>query len=226
MNLELADLARELGSDTLFDEGVEAARNACVAGASIASAAIAAAAWYDNPLTGVPALLACMSRVSALPFEPERWALGLRRTTHPDTLDPDFTPGFGFVDRAQASYIIDAAARLAAAREGSRRAPWTSFLLAHRGSVERESGPLNHAGLAALLFLDHGLDADAAERTFLAWRIETAIEQAQRARRRGLAAFPFFSECYLYDGERPPEQPLDLAALRQRLGLDGSGGAR
>ena len=219
MNLELDDLARELGSELLFDEGVEAARNACVAGASIASAAMTAVAWYDNPLTGVSALLACMSRMSSLPFDADRWAFALRRSAHPEAGESDFTPGFGFVDARQAAAIVDACARLVAAREGRGKAARAAFFLAHRDAIQAESGPLNHAGLAALLFIDHGLDGDTAERTFLTWRMETAIEQAQRARRRGLAEFPFFAESYVYEGTKPPEQALDLAALRERLGL-------
>jgi hypothetical protein len=219
VNPALRDLACELASRALHDEGVEAARNACVGGASIASAAIAAAAWYDNPLTGAPAVLRCMARLAPLPLDIDRWIAAARPERHPDTSDPDFTPGFGFVSSAQAEVIARACARLVAARRGAWGAPRGAFFLEHRRAIEAEAGPLNHAGLAALLFLDEGIRADEAERTFLVCRIETATSEAQRARSNGLGAFPFFADSYRYEGHRPPERTLDLSALRVRLGL-------
>ena len=219
MNPVLADLGRELAAEALFDEGVEAARNACVAGASIAAAAITAAAWYDNPLTGTPALLACMEKVGPLPLDVERWTAALAPTRHPETGDPDFAPGFGFLGGPRAEAVHMACARLVGAREGGQGAPRGAFFLEHRRAIEDVAGPLNQAGLAALLFLDHGIDATSAERMFLVWRIETAIGEAQRARSAGLARFPFFQESYVYDGHRPPERALDLGALRRELDL-------
>src|SRR5690348_16970803 len=105
----LAPLAAELARQALFDEGVEAARNACVAGAPTAAAVITAAAWYDNPLTGAPALLGCMALVSPLPLgDVTAWLDALRPAPHPTTGDPGFTPGFGFVSAAQAGAVVDA----------------------------------------------------------------------------------------------------------------------
>jgi hypothetical protein len=231
VNPPLADLIRELADDALFDEGVEAARNACVAGASIASAAITAAAWYDNPLTGAPAVVECMARLSGLPFEVDRWVEAVQPRPHPETSDPGFTPGFGFVGAEQAKAIIAACARLVQprvqasvqapdeGRGGRSGAPRGAFFLEHRRAIEAVAGCLNQAGLAALVFLDSAVDRDEAERTFLVCRVETAIAEAQRARSRGLSAFPFFADKYVYEGPRPPERSLDLGALRRRLGL-------
>lgn len=219
MNVDLADLAHELSAQALFDEGVEAARNACVAGASIAAAAITAAAWYDNPLTGVPALLGCMARIEPLPFDVARWIDALRPGPHPETGDPDFTPGFGFVAKPAADAVRAACTRLAAARGGPPPRPRSAFFLEHARAIQAAVGSLNQAGLAALLFVDHGVEKAEAERTFLVWRLETAIAQAQRARSAGLASFPFFGDRYAYEGSRPPERTLDLAALRLELGL-------
>jgi hypothetical protein len=223
VNLAVADLIRELADGGLFDEGVEAARNACVAGASIASAAITAAAWYDNPLTGAPAVIECMALLAELPLEVGRWVEALQPRPHPETSDPEFTAGFGFVGAAQAKAIIAACARLVQARvearSGRPRAPRGEFFLEHRRAIEAVAGCLNQAGLAALVFLDCAVDRDEAERTFLVCRVENAIAEAQRARSRGLAAFPFFAESYVYEGPRPPERSLDVGALRRRLGL-------
>ena len=105
-------LASSLSDPALFDEGVEAARNACVAGASIAAAIMASAAWYSNPLTGAPALSACMQRLSDLAFDVEAWQQAFLPRPHPDTGDPDFSPGFGFVNATQASAIVDACTRI------------------------------------------------------------------------------------------------------------------
>jgi hypothetical protein len=223
VNPAVADLIRELADGGLFDEGVEAARNACVAGASIASAAITAAAWYDNPLTGAPAVIECMARLSGLPFEVEGWVEALKPRSHPETSDPEFSPGFGFVGAAQGEAIIAACARLLQARiqaaGGRAGAPRSAFFLEHRRAIEAAAGRLNQAGLAALVFLDCAVDRDEAERTFLVCRIETAIAEAQRARSRGLSAFPFFAESYVYEGPRRPERSLDLDAVRRKMGL-------
>ncbi|HMA91428.1 MAG TPA: hypothetical protein VKP30_02035, partial [Polyangiaceae bacterium] len=67
MKLVLTRLRRDLTKAILYDEGIEAARNACAGGASIASAAITAAAFYDSPLDGIHALRACMDSLQSLP---------------------------------------------------------------------------------------------------------------------------------------------------------------
>ena len=213
-------LARELASEALFDEGVEAARNACVAGASIAAAAITAAAWYDNPLTGVGALTRCMQRLGELPLKLESWRLGLRGEIDPEIGDVAVTPGFGFVSAAQDESIQRACRRLVAAAAPGEDPARARFFLRHHAELRAVSGPLNQAGLAALCFVDHGVERDQAERRFMTWRIETAIGEAQRARRRGLAAFPFFTEQHVYEGARPPPAPpWDLDELMRKVGL-------
>jgi hypothetical protein len=215
-----AALARELGAPALHDEGVEAARNACVAGASIAAAAITAAAWYDNPLTGVGALRRCLARLSALPFEVDAWRVGLRPGIHPETGDPGFSPGFGFVDGSRRRALLEACGRLARSWDGPSPSR-CAFFHRHHESIEASSGPLNQTGLAALCFADRGLDAGEAERLFLLLRMEIAMAEAERARARGVRSFPFFSERYRYEGARPaPAVPLDLPDLMRQVGLD------
>jgi hypothetical protein len=213
-------LARELAGEALFDEGVEAARNACVAGASIAAAAITAAAWYDNPLTGVTALTRCMRQLEALPLDLEAWCLGLRGEIDPEIGDAPVTPGFGFVSAAQDESIRAACQRLVAAAGPGEDPARARFFLRHHAAIGAVSGPLNQAGLAALCFVDHGVDRDQAERWFMVWRIETAVAEAQRARQRGLAAFPFFTEQHVYEGARPaPAPPWDMDDLMRKVGL-------
>jgi hypothetical protein len=219
VNGALAGLASELAAGALFDEGVEAARNACVAGASIAAAAITAAAWYDNPITGAPAVLACMARIRPLPLDLSRWTEALRPAPHPETGDPDFTPGFGFIDERAAAAVRAACVRLVDSRGGPSHPARSAFFLEHESAIEAAAGCLNQAGLAALVFLDDRISAADAERMFLVWRIETAVAEAQRARTAGLSTFPFFGDRCTYEGDRPPERTLDLAALRRELGL-------
>jgi hypothetical protein len=213
-------LAALLAKPALYDEGVEAARNACVAGASIASAVITAAAWYDNPLTGIGALREAMVRLSSFraPFEVDRWVSVLGRATHPATGDEYVSPGFGFVTVAQARSVLALARRIASSRHDGEL-PHTTFFLSNRRKIVAATGALNATGLAALLCRDHEVSFDEAERSFLLWRLAPAIVEAQRARERGLANFPFFTEQYVYEGARPKPQPLDLAALMKEVGL-------
>jgi hypothetical protein len=211
-------LWQELAQADLFDEGVEAARNACVAGASIASAAITAAAFYDNPLTGLGALRACMQRLESTPPELGALRSALAPSPPQDPSDAPFTPGFGFVSSAQASRLLAAAHRLLGpAAAGS---PLGCFLLSVYEQIAPLTGPLNHAGLAALVFLDHRVSPDQAERWYLLARVETAIAEAQKTRRAGLASFPFLSEKYIYEGPRPPVKTFDVDDLRRCVGLD------
>lgn len=216
----LMALEQQLEAPQLFDEGVEAARNACVAGASIAAAAITAAAWYDNPLTGLPALTDCMTRLSNLQQRsPVAWHQAFAPGTHPQTGDPGFSPGFGCVSEQQAAVIVACCERVIAA---SRAQPWprTSAYLSLRPEIERVTGPLNTAGMAALLFVDRGVSCLEAERHYLCWRIATAIAEAQKARAQGVARFPFFGNAFEYEGTFPPATALDLEALKRRVGLD------
>ena len=219
---EIAELRKQLADPRLFDEGVEAARNACVGGASIAAASITAAAWYDNPLTGLPALAECMLRLERLGDAAQdlhRWRRAFRPQTHPETGDPAFCPGFGFVSAAQAQRVFEAGQCVVAAAVS---ASWTRlrFYLAHRARVEAVAGRLNVVGLSALVFTDQRVSLHEAERSFLVWRTETAIEQAQLARERGLGAFPFFSERYSYEGPIPSVSAVDLQVLKRQVGLD------
>ncbi len=210
-------LGREFAAAAFFDEGIEAARNACVAGASIASAAVTAAAYYDNPLTGVGALRACMARLEAAPLEFDAFRAALAAGPPPDAPGPAFAPGFGFVAPAQAAAVAAAADRLLGAAAAR---PLGRFFVRARARLEPFTGPLNPAGLAAIAFLERGASPEQAERRFLLWRVEAAIAEAQKTRRAGLAAFPFLSEGYVYEGPRPPARAFDVAELRRRVGLD------
>jgi hypothetical protein len=100
------------------------------------------------------------------------------------------------------------------------------FWLEHVRELRAVAGPLNVAGLCALTFLDADVDADEAERRYLLLRLAPALAAAQRARRAGLARFPFFEDGYEYQGawpsERIPEPCSDaeLAALKREVGID------
>jgi hypothetical protein len=86
------------------------------------------------------------------------------------------------------------------------------------------AGPLNETGLAALAYLDAGVDGESAERRWLTCKLGVAIAEAQKARRAGIAAFPFSFSRYVYDGPEPAPSSLDLVALKRQLGLDGNDG--
>lgn len=211
----------ELGRPAAFDAGVEAARNACAAGASIAAAAITAAAYYDNPLTGLGALRELMARLRDIPCELAGWRQALERGPHPETADLDFTPGFGFVTSAGAERTLAACRRLA---ELVPAAPRCRFMAEHHGRIAERAGALNDTGLAALAYLDAGLDPESAERRWLGCKLAIAIEAGQRARRAGVAAFPFSFGRYVYEGPQPSPEPLDLRGLMRTLGVDGADG--
>lgn len=209
---------RQLLAGALFmDEGIEAARNACVAGASLAAALITAAAYYDNPFTGAPALRACMLRFGPLPLAPGAWLGEVERRDPVDGADVPFTPGFGFVLPARASAVLGECRRLI---EGGAAGPRCRFVLEHHAALRRAAGPLNATGLAALFFLDQGLEIDAAERRFLLLRCEVALAEADKTRRAGLQSVAFLSDCHVYEGHMPPAVPLDVPALMRRLGLN------
>ncbi|MEY2933267.1 MAG: hypothetical protein RL033_4016 [Pseudomonadota bacterium] len=214
-------LQAELARPGHFDEGVEAARNACVCGASLAAAAITAAAYYDNPITGLPALRACMERLAALPLESSAvdvWRVALR----PDVLAPGgtqpFTPGFGHATPPQAAEALAGCRRLAAAEPTALRCAFVAELHAALSAI---AGPLNATGLAALALLDAGVDLDAAERLYLSWRIAGTLAEAQRARSAGVGAFPFLSEGYVYEGALPAQRTFDYEELLTRVGITG-----
>jgi hypothetical protein len=50
--------------------------------------------------------------------------------------------------------------------------------------------------------------------------VETALVEAQAARAAGVARFPFFSERYVYEGERPEPRRLDLESLLREVGVE------
>jgi len=214
-------LKAELARPELFDEGVEAARNACVAGASIAAAAITAAAYYDSPLVGIGSLRACMSRLAGVPCELADWRAALQPGPPEHGSDRPFTPGFGFLSAAQAEAVLDACRRLSATGSGGP-AIHCAFFWRHHAELTALAGPLNPSGLAALVFVAAELDPEIAERDYMCWKIETATAQAQQARRAGLAAFPFLSDRYVYEGPLPPERTLDLESLLEQAGIRSS----
>lgn len=207
----------EIEPELFGDEGVEAARNACVAGASLAAALITAAAYYENPFTGTPALRSCMRRLAALPLSVERWATEVGRRELEGRADVPFSPGFGFVAPERAELIRTSFRRLVQRGVGGARC---SFFLENQSAFTEVAGPLNATGLSALLFIDRALDVDTAERRFLLWRAEAALIAADKSRRAGLAAFSFLSERHVYEGHMPAASPPDLRGLMRRLGLD------
>ena len=209
-----AQLANELAQEELFDAGVEAARNACVAGATLAAAAITASAWYDNPLTGARAVLECMARLRDVGTDLDAWLRAFAPGSHPETAD-EWSPGFGFVDPAPARVLVTSAARLSACPLAAK----LRFFLADADALTRQSGALNVAGLAALVFSDHDCANHEAERRFLLARVDVAMREAARARHFGIARFPFFTESYVYEGSSPPARRSNLAAAMRRVGL-------
>jgi hypothetical protein len=211
-------LAGELSREELFDEGVEAARNACVAGASVAAAAVTAAAFYDNPLTGVPALRSLMDRLVELPLERAVWLRALARAAHPETGDEGFSPGFGFVSPSEATAVLGALKRLLTPWHAVRRS-CSAFFLAHRAAITQVSGPLNITGLCAFFLTDHGVSPEDAEGLFLVLRIEPALREAQRTRRLGLPALPFYEHPYVYEGSAPVMRTYDVQRLMEEVGL-------
>ncbi|HEX4339578.1 MAG TPA: hypothetical protein VH062_26910 [Polyangiaceae bacterium] len=213
-------LAQELASEDLYDEGVEASRNACVAGASIGAAAVTAAAFYDNPLTGAPAVRALMMRLADLPLDREAWRTALTGAPHPDTGDDDFTPGFGYVAPSEASAIVGALRRLLVPWQPATRSR-SAFFLAHRAAITQMSGQLNVAGFCALFFLDHAVTPEDAEALFLVLRLEPALREAQRTRKVGLAALPFYEHPYSYEGTAPEVRTYDVERLMREVGLVG-----
>jgi hypothetical protein len=217
-----AILEQAVHDPVLWDEGVEAARNACVAGAPLAAAAITAAAWYDNPLTGGRALLAAFACFEALSPRLDAWLAALAPTRHPETGDPAFVAGFGFVSERAAALVLQVGARLHEASGG----PKLGFFLAEQRVIAQRAGALNLTGLCALVFADAGFDADQAERHYLLLRLAPALAAAQRARRAGLAQFPFFEHDYTYEGRWPSTEATEpcsearLLQLKRAVGLD------
>jgi hypothetical protein len=214
-------LEQAIHEEVLWDEGVEAARNACVAGAPLAAAAITAAAWYDNPLTGGRALLAALARFQVLPARLDAWLTALCPAPHQDTGEADFVAGFGFVEAPAATRVRQLGAHVHEVSRG----PKLGFFLDQQAAIVARTGPLNFTGLCALAFVDAGFDADEAERRYLLLRLAPALVAAQRAQRAGLAQFPFFEDGYSYEGGWPSSVATEpcsegrLSALKRAVGL-------
>lgn len=220
MKFTFARLRHELTQPVLFDEGIEAARNACAGGASIASAAITAAAFYDSPLVGIRALRECMDLLQLLPLEIDAWLDTFHLRQDPTTRETIFAPGFGYVDPQQAAFLVSACRRHSSRRSGQLKAARCSFYLKHKERLLGTCGPLNRIGLMALVSSDHGVTVEDAERNFLLWQLDSAIREAQRARREGLGKFPFLSEYHQYEGIWPDKhQHRDEEYLIQ-IGLE------
>lgn len=214
------DLAALLGHPILYDEGVEACRNACIGGASIAAAAVTSAAYSENPFTGLPALRACIERLMGLPLEVERWCTELR-VLHPEVVhEAEHAPGFGYVSAAQSRFVRSACIRMEARCSCSPAGTRLRFYLKHRREFDEALGPLNPTGLSALVFTDHGVSAEMAERYYLLWKMEPALREAQRSRALGISQFPFVSERFDYEGAWPERHSLNLAELEREVGLD------
>lgn len=215
-------LATLLDTPALWDEGIEAARNACVAGAPLAAAAITAAAFYDNPLTGGRALRMLMHRLFAAPLARDSWLSLLAPAPHPETGDPAFVPGFGYIHERGESAVLSACRTLHTLTRGPR----LGFYLENARVLSTALGALNVTGLCGLLFLDAQLNDDEAERNFMLLRLSPALAAAQRARKAGLGRFPFFENGYAYEGTWPetrmtePCSDLELGALKKAVGLE------
>ncbi len=210
------ELSREVRALFAADEGTEAARNACAGGASLSAAAITAAAYADNPLSGVPAMVRCLQVFRAGPSEVERWLHAPRHereATGGARLEVSVEPRASAPDQ---SHPVDTAAEQLLHQCGCRhRSRRLRAYVTHTPVATR----VNPAGLAALVFADHEVPHDLAERCFLSWRITPALAAAQQVRGMGLDRFPFLRDCLVYDGPRPSVEPLDLEALLQRLEL-------
>lgn len=214
-------LEARIDSPELWDAGVEAARNACVAGAPLAAAAITAAAYYDNPLTGARAMVPALERFASWPLSLEAWRTALA-SKYDGPHDEVAAPGFGFVGPAAEAALLALAQELSAITQSVRLA----FYCEHSAAIREVAGPLNLAGLCALLFADAQIGADEAERRFLLLRLGPALAAAQRARRAGLSSFPFFEDGYHYDGAWPTERipepcsAQEFERLKREVGIE------
>jgi hypothetical protein len=220
MNLTLARLERELLHEILFDEGIEAARNACVAGASIAAAAIVAAAYSDSPLVGLPALRDCMRQVEALPFTIDAWRTAFKCHRDTDSQEIIFAPGFGHVTEQQAAFLLSAGQRLSARMSRPNVGSRTAFYLNHHTQITSECGALNRVGLMSLVCVDQQISYDDAEYMFVVLRIKNAISEAQKVRHDGLDQFPFLSEQFHYEGQWPMQQTVFADDYVHQIGLE------
>ncbi len=209
-------MAERLAEPRLFDEIVEVARNACAGGASVVAAAIGCAAYLDNPLTGLPALRACMQRARALAPEDGDWLTRLAQPLRLPEEEARYLPGFGFVERRQADRIRRCAWSLV---EACPERSWLLRRVLGSESAREALGPLNLTGLSALVLAAHGVQTRSAERLFLWWRMEPALAAAQEAREVGLSSVPFLADQMQYVGPRPALEPLSFDDLARKVGL-------
>jgi hypothetical protein len=220
MNTTLARLEFELSHEALFDEGIEAARNACVAGASIAAAAIVAAAYSDSQLVGLPALRECFQKFESLPINVDAWCSAFQYYRDAISLEPVFAPGFGLVTAQQSAFILSACQRLSVRMARATVGTRTAYYLEHHSQMTSQCGALNRIGLMSLVCIDQHVSIDDAERMFMVLRIKSAISEAQKARHDGLAQFPFLSEQFQYEGRWPTQQTELIGDYLHQIGLE------
>jgi hypothetical protein len=220
MNAIMMRLRLALAHQQLFDEGIEAARNACVGGASIAAAATVAAAYCDSPLVGAPALRDCMQRLDAMPMVVEDWVAAFRCHPQAGTGKPIYAAGFGYASADQAALLRRICRRLLHQQQRTGSGARSVFYLQHHSLLTEHCGPLNRVGLMALVFVDQGCTLDDAERHFTVWNIERAIVEAQKTRRAGLSQFPFLSEIHRYEGPWPDCASASTNDYLRMIGLE------
>lgn len=224
MNPALAQLRRETMRSLVFEQALEIARNACVAGASIAAAAIGVAAFCDSPLVGVPALRVCMARLAHLELTAEAWRRAFRRGCTGIERQSEPAPGFGYVNAACAANVRAACRRILTAQQRRSGGRLTRFFLAQHTRIDRTCGALNPIGLMALVFVDEGVVPARAERHFLYWHIRRALVEAQRSSVIGTGRFPLLSELQQYEGTWPEPHQQPTRDYRREIGLTGSAG--
>lgn len=223
MNRVLIRLRRELDKDVLFDQLVEVARNACVGGASIAAAAVAAAAYCDSPLVGIPALRDCMRRLKDIPLELPNWCEAFPATRDASGPDSQYAPGFGYITPRVAVRVRVACRRVLVEQRRIGQGQLSAFYLAHHRELLRNCGALNSLGLMALVFVDQDLQPDDAERYLVVWQLNRAIIEAQKARQIGAGQFPFLTEQYNYEGPWPARPHVSDRDYLREIGLIDEG---
>jgi hypothetical protein len=220
VNPILVRLERELSHEILFDDGIEAARNACVAGASIAAAAIVAAAYSDSPLVGLPALRECMRQVESLPLTIDAWQTAFNSHRDAESQELVFAPGFGHVTEQQAAFLLSVCERVSACISRNSSESRTKYYLSHHHQITSGCGPINRVGLMSLVCVDQRVSYDDAEHMFVVLRIKSAISEAQKVRHDGLAQFPFLSEQFHYEGQWPTQQTVFAGDYVHQIGLE------
>jgi len=219
MKRVLGCLRRELRGEILFDQGVEVARNACVAGAPVAAAAIGIAAYSGSPLVGLAALRECMGRLERSSLRVASWIDAFRFVEQASTSTRLFAPGFGYIRPKGAARVRRACRLVAVEQLRFGRGRLSEFYSNHHAELTEQCGPLNAVGLMALVFLELGLSRNRAERFMLVWQVERAVIEAQRVQGIGAARYPFLSEAYCYEGSWPAPNDRPVDDYPRRIGL-------